>query len=180
VGQEIPRFIGEVPTRRFVAILEEVLARLVSVSLVGLTLLACEGYVRRGSTLYADGRYVEAAEVFERTEERLPQSTPREQAEYGLYRGMTLLVLGDLDNAKRWLAYASEVERKQPGTLRSDRRALLDRGWFELERRARQQTPTPATPADRAIATSGPAPEPTPQPDAQPRGVTNEKTLVPH
>ena len=75
------------------------------------SIIGCEGYVRRGSSLYADGRYIEAAEVFERTEQRLPDTTPRERAEYGLYRGMTFLVLGDLQNAHRWMAYAYEVER---------------------------------------------------------------------
>src|SRR6187455_3108361 len=38
----------------------------------------CSSYVKRGSTLYTDGRYIEAAEVFERTEARLADSTPRE------------------------------------------------------------------------------------------------------
>lgn len=173
------------PTRAFAAILEEVSpARpLLVCALALVTLTACEGYVRRGSTLYADGRYIEAAEVFERTEERLPESTPREKAEYGLYRGMTLLVLGDLQNARRWLGYAYEVERAQPGTLRHDRRVLLDRGWYELDRRYQKEAPTDGEPPDRTIATTAPAPDPTPTPstpEAQPRGTTNERALVPH
>jgi tetratricopeptide (TPR) repeat protein len=170
------------PIDRFLAILEEVLARLLCVCALAIPLVACEGYVRRGSTLYADGRYIEAAEVFERTEERLPESTPREKAEYGLYRGMTLLVLGDLDNARRWLGYAYQIERNQPGTLRHDRRALLDRGWYELDRRNQREAPTNERP-ERAIATTGPTPTPTtpePTPPAQPRGTTNERALVPH
>jgi tetratricopeptide (TPR) repeat protein len=146
------------------------------------TLTACEGYIRRGSTLYADGRYIEAAEVFERTEDRLPQSTPREKAEYGLYRGMTLLVLGDLDQARRWLGYAYEIERTQPGTLRHDRRALLDRGWFELDQRFQREAPGNSEPRERAIATTAPAAEPTPTPvrEGSPTGTTNERALVPH
>lgn len=98
------------------------------VALTAAVTSGCETHVRRGSTLYGDGRYVEAAEVFEQTEYRLTGYTPRERAEYGLYRGMTLLVLGDLASARRWLTYAYEVERVAPGSLRIDRRALLDQG----------------------------------------------------
>jgi tetratricopeptide (TPR) repeat protein len=147
------------------------------VLLVGLA-SACEGYVRHGSALYADGRYIEAAEVFERTERRLPEYSPREKAEYGLYRGMTLLVLGDLDNARRWMAYAYEVERAKPGTLRSDRRALLDRGWFELGQRLRSE-PEPR-PFDRggAIAASQPR-SPDAQPTREARPTSEERALVP-
>lgn len=134
-------------------------------ALVGL--VGCNSYVRRGSTLYADGRYIEAAEVFERTEGRLDESTPREKAEYGLYRGLTLLVLGDLNGAHHWLEYAYRVEQRQPGVLRGNRRALLDRGWYELGLRMRSGAPVPATvPPNSAVATTGaPAPDkPAPPP----------------
>jgi tetratricopeptide (TPR) repeat protein len=182
MGQEIPWKMAlpePWPTDRFVAILKGVLARPLFVCALALTLASCEGYVRRGSTLYADGRYIEAAEVFERTEDRLPVSTPREKAEYGLYRGMTLLVLGDLENARRWLGYAYEIERAQPGTLRHDRRVLLDRGWFQLDHRQQRGTPTTEGP-ERAVATTGPTPEPTPVRETPPPGTTNERALVPH
>lgn len=157
---------------------------LVAVFVLGaLVLGACSGYVKRGSSLYADGQYIEAAEVFERTEQRLPESSPREQAEYGLYRGMTLLVLGDLRNAHRWLAYAYEVERAFPGSLRSDRRALLDRGWFELGQRLRAEPPPPEEPPGTAIAASQPPPPvpPPPRDGAAPVDDVDKdgRTLVP-
>jgi hypothetical protein len=140
-----------------------------------LAVSACSGYVKRGSALYADGRYVEAAEVFERTEHRLEEASPRERAEYALYRGMTLLVLGDLRNCHRWLAYAYQVEKSVPGSLRGDRRGLLDRGWFELGQRLRAETPEerPAT----AIAASQ-APSITPPAAASPPPA-QERSLVP-
>lgn len=157
------------------------LARPLFVCALALTLSACEGYVRRGSTLYADGRYIEAAEVFERTEDRLPVATPREKAEYGLYRGMTLLVLGDLDNARRWLGYAYEIERAQPGTLRHDRRLLLDRGWSQLDSRDQREAPGNERPEQTVATTApGPTPEPTPVRETPPPGTTNERALVPH
>lgn len=169
---------------------------------VALGVTACESYVRRGSTLYADGRYIEAAEVFERTENRLGDATDRERAEYGLYRGMTLLVLGDLKNARRWLSYAYEIERRNPGTLRADRRALLDRGWFELGQRSRsgsdglgdgpqsaiakhQQTPEdpPASPSPeprRGLDGASPEARAPSEPGVRSVAPQNERSLVPH
>jgi tetratricopeptide (TPR) repeat protein len=135
-------------------------------ALVTATCAGCGSYVKRGTTLYTDGRYVEAAEVFEQSEYRLRDSSAREQAEYGLYRGLTLLVLGDLNNAQRWLAYSYEVERYTPDALPSDQRALLDRGWLEVGQRLRR---VPAPPAlsrpGTAVATrQRPAP-PAPVPE---------------
>jgi hypothetical protein len=128
--------------------------------------LGCSGYVKRGSALYAEGRYIEAAEVFERTEGRLAESTPREKAEYALYRGMTLLVLGDLRNSHRW-----------PGSLHQDTRALLDRSWYDL---GQKLNPT-AAPPPRAVAASQPPP-PIPPPEPLPKRdapSSSKNTLVP-
>ena len=145
-----------------------------------ITLGACEGYVKRGSALYADGRYIEAAEVFERTEYRLRDSTPKQRAEYALYRGMTLLVLGDVRSAERWLAYAYEVERHTPGSLRADRRALLDRGWFELGQRLRSDPLAGQEPPGTAIAASQPPPPVAPPPSDSPGAAPKqERSFVP-
>jgi hypothetical protein len=96
---------------------------------------ACSPYVQRGAALYREGRYVEAAEVFELTEHRLASSPPSVRAEYALFRGLTFLRLDDLRDARPWLNYASAMERTRPGTLPPARLALLARGWAELERR---------------------------------------------
>ncbi|MCA9647142.1 MAG: hypothetical protein H6718_35745 [Polyangiaceae bacterium] len=139
---------------------------LLLIALLGL-MAGCSGYVKRGSALYADGRYIEAAEVFERTEHRLNESNAKQQAEYGLYRGLTLLVLGDTGGARRWLSYAYQVERANPGTLRGNRRALLDRGWVELQSRG-ELPPGPAAPAMAAQPMPVMTPEPAPRPGPSP------------
>lgn len=114
--------------------------------------------MKHGGALYTEGRYVEAAEVFERTEYRLASEGPREQAEYGLYRGLTLMALGDLDHAERWLAYSYDTERRSPGALVPERKALLDRGWVELRVRASRTPPG----ADRqGVARAAPGPSAT-------------------
>lgn len=122
--------------------------------LAGLCTTGCEGYVKRGGSLYLERRYVEAAEVFERTEARLGQSSPRERAEYGLFRGLTFLQLGDVHNAQRWLAYAYEVERAHPSSLRVDYRSELDRGWFELGQRLRDLYAPTQPPPSQVVAAS--------------------------
>jgi tetratricopeptide (TPR) repeat protein len=132
---------------------------------VALTLgsLGCSSHVKHGCALYAEGRYVEAAEVFEHTEAQLGHSSPRERAEYGTYRGLTLLELGDVRNAHRWLAYAYQLEQLYPGSLRARQRALLDRGWYDLGLRIRSLPPGPAAPPT-AIAASQPPDAPPPPP----------------
>jgi hypothetical protein len=96
----------------------------------------CSHYVQRGEALYREHRYIEAAEAFERTEARLSSSTAEERAEYGLYRGLTFLYLDDLGGARTWLGYAYSIVQKAPGTLQQEERALLGRGFVELDQRA--------------------------------------------
>lgn len=146
--------------------------------LAGFSTMGCEGYVKRGGSLYLERRYVEAAEVFERTEARLDQSSPRERAEYGLFRGLTFLQLGDVHNAQRWLAYAYEVERAHPWSLGADRRSELDRGWFHLGERLRElYAPTQTPPTSQVVAASPPLPQggTLPQPSAPGGGAALER-----
>jgi hypothetical protein len=112
--------------------------RVVAIAALGLLVTtACEHSVQRSETLYREHRYIEAAEAFERTEDRLAGWSPEDRANYGLYRGLTFLHLDDLGNARRWLGYAYAVEHEAPGSLIHEERALLDRGWTELDQRVR-------------------------------------------
>lgn len=97
----------------------------------------CGHYVQRGEALYRDHRYIEAAEAFERTESKLSSSTSEDRAEYGLYRGLTFLYLDDLDGARTWLGYAYSIVQTAPGALQREERALLGRGFVELDQRSR-------------------------------------------
>src|SRR5688572_14094002 len=82
--------------------------------------LACTHYVGRGSDLYYQGRYIEAAHVLEMSEARLREAAPAERVSYGLYRGATLFRLGDLDAARRWLEYSEHIAAANPTLLRAD------------------------------------------------------------
>ncbi len=118
---------------------------------------ACSPYVRRGEALYHEGRYVEAAEVFELTEENLPQSSPEVRAEYSLYRGLTFLRLDDLASARMWLNHASEMAHKDPSMFTTVQRAALARGRAEVEQRL-ASAPSGTVPATRFAASEEPPP----------------------
>jgi len=92
---------------------------------LGLTSACGAHYVTHGTELYDDGHYVEAAEVFEKTEQRLASSSSSERARFGLYRGATFLKLGDVQRAARWLGYARGIVNSDPDALDRDETALL-------------------------------------------------------
>lgn len=99
--------------------------------LLGLLALAgCRAsYVDRGAALYAERNYLAAAEVFEHTEKRLGAASSDEKARYALYRGATLLSLGDAARAQHWLAYASRVLQRDPDALDEEEHHALTLAW---------------------------------------------------
>lgn len=134
-----------------------------SVFTLGAALLlttACGGhYVTRGAALYDDAHYVEAAEVFERTEERLATSSNGERARFGLYRGATFLKLGDTGHAARWLGYARSVVKSDPDALSSADLAFLDASLKALGRAA-PDVPERKDGSELATAPADAAPSP--------------------
>jgi len=116
-------------------------------------------YVARGTALYEDAHYVEAAEVFEQTEGRLVSSSNSERARFGLYRGATYLKLGDTPHAARWLGYARAVVKIAPDALDDDDLALLGASLKALGRAAPD---APERKMGSEIATAPPAPEAAP------------------
>ena len=122
-------------------------------------LVACSAnrYVQRGADLYGQGRYVEADEVFERSQARVARSGVHERAAYAAYRGATYVALGDLHHGQHWLAIATELERSHPGALRREEREFLDGAWRAF---ANRLPATPPAPTGTAIASSSQAPAP--------------------
>jgi tetratricopeptide (TPR) repeat protein len=123
--------------------------------LIGL-LSACASNNDRGRVLFAEGRFIEAAEVFEHSESQLEELTQQEHARYGLYRGMTLLRLGDFDGAAQWLHYARTVESRAPGSLGRRETTALKQAWQLLDQ-ARAQDPQSPDPLRGALAHSNAA-----------------------
>jgi Flp pilus assembly protein TadD len=112
-------------------------------------------YVSHGTDLYDDGHYVEAAEVFERTEARLAQSSSSERARFGLYRGATFLKLGDVEHAARWLGYARSIVKSDPDALSNDDTALLG---ASLKALGNAKPAPPEQRTDSEVATAPPSP----------------------
>ncbi|MEO8902402.1 MAG: hypothetical protein ABI627_12820 [Polyangiaceae bacterium] len=154
-----------------------VLVASVAACLAVFTACGANHFVQRGADLYAEGRYVEADEVFDRSEPRVARAPLRERAEYAAYRGATFIALGDLVHAQHWLSVAADIERSQPGTLGADERTFLDGAWQALSRRTAQTPPAPVT---SALASSSQAPSPSLE--AAPPATdttTQQRSLVP-
>lgn len=83
--------------------------------------------------LYRQQHYIEAEDVFDRSEPQLEAQSLEERARYGLYRGLTLLALGDVERAQQWLGYTTDLQRRQPTVLTSGDRHLLQLGWQKLD-----------------------------------------------
>jgi hypothetical protein len=78
-------------------------------ALCSVCLAACGSAVGRGAEFYTQGRYIDAAQLFEHTEHSLQSYSEPERARYGLYRGATLLALGDANEARHWFNYGSAL-----------------------------------------------------------------------
>lgn len=131
-------------------------------------------YVQRGADLYGEGRFVEADEVFERSEARVANAPLEQRAAYAAYRGATFVALGDLRHGQQWLDVAADIERAHPGTLRPAERAFLDGAWRAL---ANRLPPSPP-PATTAIASSSQVPSPTVE-SVPPSAPVQQRSLVP-
>lgn len=120
--------------------------------LLALALLpGCANATQRGKALYVEGRLIEAAEVFEHGEENLSNLNNQECIRYGLYRGATLLKLGDLDGAARWLYFAQQAESHHPSSIELSESQMLRLAFKDLDRR-RSQMKSKVDPLNGAVA----------------------------
>jgi hypothetical protein len=103
--------------------------------LASLALAGCVTYLGHAKRAYAQGMYLEVAEDLGRHEEDVPYMSPREQVDYGLYRGLALAELGDPASSRRWLEYARTVGWDNPGALSQTQQAVLERSLTDVLRR---------------------------------------------
>jgi len=120
--------------------------------LVAAALLGCSGYLGRAKRAYSEGRYLESAERLEKHEPDVRELSPRKQIDYGIYRGLSLMMLGDYVGAEMWLTYAREVAAQAPGELTPNQKAVMERGEFNL-RQALQNVKE--LPRERVVAPPG-------------------------
>jgi hypothetical protein len=125
------------------------------------TLAGCGGYIGRAKRDYQAGRYLEVNEALALHEAELDDLPERKQADYGIYRGLALLMMSDYGGAYRWLSYVYALEAAHPGTLRPRQREELDRGWLLLGRALGKDLP-PGTVLVPSVPGTAPAPAPAP------------------
>jgi hypothetical protein len=99
-------------------------------------LSGCSPYLGVAERDFSQGRYLQAAEVLGAHEADVGALSPSGQAEYGLMRGLSLLVLGDAAGAVHWLAFAQRVDANTPGALSAAQRGALLRGLEDAARQA--------------------------------------------
>jgi hypothetical protein len=118
--------------------------------------------LNRGANYYSEGRYIDAAQLFEHTEPELRSYDVAQRARYGLYRGATLLQLGDTGEAQRWLLFSYQLAAREPGALSPSERVTLREALSSA--RARQASSHDVSPSDPLplAPTSDSAPEVTP------------------
>lgn len=94
----------------------------------------CGSYVGGAKNAYSQGRYLEAAERLGQHEHEVSELSPPSQAEYGMYRGLSLMKVADYPGAMRWLDFAFKVEQRHPGTLLPEQRRELEDGLMHCTR----------------------------------------------
>lgn len=99
------------------------------------------GYVAGAKRAYTQGRYLEAAEELGEHEDEVHHLSPSRKAEYGLYRGLSLMMLRDYQGAEQWMSFAISVETKSPGALRPEQREELSRHYTKVVRVIRATDP---------------------------------------
>ncbi|MES1174713.1 MAG: hypothetical protein ABUL62_10330 [Myxococcales bacterium] len=151
-----------------------VLGASVAAWVIALSGCSANHYVQRGADLYGEGRFVEADEVFERSEPRVASAPLEQRAAYAAYRGATFIALGDLRHAQQWLDMATQIEHEHPGTLPPSERSFLDGARRAL---ANRLPPSPP-PATTAIASSSQVPSPSVE-SVPPSPPVQQRMLVP-
>ena len=110
--------------------------------------------VTRGAEFYAQGRYIDAAQVFEYDERNLPAYGPQDRARYALYRGATLRALGDHEGARQWLAYGKRLGAR---SFSESERVLLMQNLDAVAPSPRPGDARPTVPRDVASSAAIPA-----------------------
>jgi hypothetical protein len=93
--------------------------------LLALALSACAGPLDDAEGLFDQGQYPAAKQALALLDADRRSWSGAEQAEYALYRGLTLLALGNDGEARPWLRDAKAAEDARPGSLRYDDRRRL-------------------------------------------------------
>ena len=90
-------------------------------------------YVGKAEMAYDEGRYFEVAESLAAREGDMRTLPAWKRARYGVYRGLSLLKLGEYESAEEWLRYAQKLDEEHH-TLAGHQRERLEQGLAEIAR----------------------------------------------
>jgi hypothetical protein len=93
---------------------------LVVLAVLALALAACSGPLSGAEAQFQKGQYPAAHQALLGLELESRSWREPARAEYALYRGLTLVALGDPGRASMWLREAKAVEDERPGSLDYD------------------------------------------------------------
>jgi hypothetical protein len=80
-------------------------------------MVSCAGPLADAQSLFNKGQYPAAHQSLLALETASGSWSATDRATYALYRGLTLLALGDRGRAAMWLLEAKAVEDQRPGSL---------------------------------------------------------------
>src|SRR6478735_2978804 len=92
----------------------------------------CHSALADAMDSYGDGRYPTAAAQFRAAEPDARELSPRDFANYALYRGLTHLALGDAQAAVRWVGYAKQSADHDPYLFDDEARGALLAAWRSM------------------------------------------------
>ncbi|HET7542983.1 MAG TPA: hypothetical protein VFK05_24085 [Polyangiaceae bacterium] len=81
---------------------------------------------------YSEAQYPTAAAQFRAAEPAARQLSPRDFANYALYRGLTHLALGDARAAALWVGYAKQSADRDPYVFDDRDRGALLSAWRSM------------------------------------------------
>jgi hypothetical protein len=93
------------------------LAPFLALLLASFVLAACGGPLADAEGLFRRGQYPATHQALLELEAASRSWDDCERAEYALYRGLTLIALGDRGRAVAWLDEAKAAEDRRPGSL---------------------------------------------------------------
>jgi hypothetical protein len=113
----------------------------------------CHSALADAMDSYTDAQYPTAAARFRAAEPAARKLTPRDFANYALFRGLTHLALGDAAAASRWVGYAKQCADRDPYLFNDQDRGALLAAW-------RSMGYMPGEPAFAPPPTASPAQQP--------------------
>ena len=92
----------------------------------------CHSALSDARASYSEAQYPTAVAQFRAAESAARKLSPRDFANYALYRGLTHLALGDAAAAAFWVGYAKQRADRDPYVFNDEDRGALLAAWRSM------------------------------------------------